>query len=411
MRLLYTILAAVAIILESGVSTWGDVEHGRTSFNELSASNTTGDTTHIRVGGSPNFDVFNDGGTFGIYGGNLGDVLVTFTNSAALANEFENGVAISSPLNAGFDNPFTPDGSAITTVDRWPDTGGYLVSMFHVTSGAETNVHSGAGYFPYAEGWLGGVFRNASNNSPLADAESSFAPGVSLADGTVIRQEAGITVVDLQTLTSGGVPASSSNGVLLACGGKNENNVASYASNPDGTFSVFNRDTTFPAGTEDDGIAFVFLPLGAVATAMADGLLPFGRFDANGSRILGQGLISAVRDGANDRWTIAVTGQTPGTGTLLVAKDEDDSDAGNNFVTARPSGSNWIVEHWDTSAGVSVEGEITGPAFSAAFLPDVGTIAVAGEPVPTLTEWGIIVLILGLALLAARRAGYAPAAA
>ena len=103
----------------------------------------------------------------------------------------------------------------------------------------------------------------------------------------------------------------------------------------------------------------------------------------------------------NDRWTVTVTGQTPNTGTLLVAKDEDDNFAADNFITARPSGSIWIVEHWDVDTNtVRVKTGLAGSAFSAVFLPDAGVIFPDSEIVPTLTEWGIILLILVLAVAA-----------
>ncbi len=165
---------------------------------------------------------------------------------------------------------------------------------------------------------------------------------------------------------------------------------------------MFNRDNLLNGTQEQDPIAFVYLPVGAVATGMSDDLLPLGRFDADGSRILGQGQIMAVRDGSNDRWTVTVTGQTPNTGTLLVAKDEDNNFAFDNFITARPSGSIWIVEHWDIDTDdVTVKTGLAGSAFSAVFLPDAGVILASSETVPTLTEWGMIVLMTLLAGAAA----------
>ncbi len=198
----YTCALSLAVILGGGTSVAATVEHGRTNYTETGSGNTF--TVHSREGGSAGFDVI---------GLNRGDVEVTFTGSADIPNEFSGGVAISSPLSANFNNLFTPDGHATTAVDR-NSAGNYLISTFHVTSGVETNVEVAVGYFKYSDGWLGGVFRNTSNGGPLADSVSSFAPGVSLAAGTVIDQGGGTTLVDLRAfrvLLADGVPASSAN--------------------------------------------------------------------------------------------------------------------------------------------------------------------------------------------------------
>src|SRR5262245_25077095 len=140
------------------------------------------------------------------------------------ADDATNGVLISCVAENGRNNDeFVYPGtnfctSAIDYSRTGDNAGGYFIPVFNSPTGAEYNINVSAAFFPYTN-WLGGFARNSGETNGGANDLFTGSPG--LLPGThFIENGGGRFTVNLMPL---GID-SRTDGVLLVCGGKNEDN-------------------------------------------------------------------------------------------------------------------------------------------------------------------------------------------
>lgn len=207
------------------------------------------------------------------------------------------------------------------------------------------NFNFAAGYFPYANGWLGGWLVNSTNGNNLVvtnTAYDTFIGNTNLALGTnVIPWGTGAVTVNL--LPFG---LSTSNAIMIAAGGKAEENFADSKPNPDGTWTVTCRDDQ-SGGSEDDPVAFVCIP-------MTNTMVVAGRFSANLNAAntqcnveLGNAPFSATHIGTGT-YFLTIPGVNPNNGVLIIAGDEDGPNNGDNLVSYAVTNGGWVVQTRDT---------------------------------------------------------------
>src|SRR5262249_9202148 len=141
------------------------------------------------------------------------------------------------------------------------------------------NFDFAAAYFPYAKGWFGGwlVNKGGTNNAIATNALSTlhWIGNTNMVLGTnVIPAGGGNIIVDLRQF---GLD-SRSNAIMIACGGKNEENYANSQTNLDGTWTVTTRDD-ISGKAESDPSAFVCVPL-------SNHMVVSGRFMGDGKAIM-----------------------------------------------------------------------------------------------------------------------------
>jgi len=321
------------------------IEHG--SLDIVQLNNTNNNQAHespavsitVKPGNTPDFVV---------RGHNKGDTDMAFSSNAS--QDPFNGVMLSSVTQNGRNN-FSGGGkngiSYATSHAEIAATGFYV--PVHATSGSietggtEYNMNLAAAWFPYADGWLGGHTRNATANGPVTSIYA--APSIRLASEFIDEPAAGISTVNLTARRSHGVPATSSNGVLLVTGGRNAATFAMARDNADGTFTVSamaNTAATTQAYTQDS-VAFAYIPTVAAGKGKVKAL---GRIQSDGSTEVGGGSFTVTKQGTG-QWLLTVAGQSDTTGTLIVSPEGGLPPADASPV---PNNTNNIISYqWESS--------------------------------------------------------------
>ncbi|EIP96941.1 putative phosphohydrolase [Opitutaceae bacterium TAV1] len=329
---------------------------GNVTVTQNDAANTASSITMtVEAGSSPGFATVTAGSS-------RGDYYVDFGH----ANDVATGVLIPTVTentrnNSAFGDAFGEFVATSASAPRASDTK-YYVAVFRAAQGDEVNVNFSAGFFPYNE-WLGGTFYNSANGGPITSVHAS--PGIEL--GTqVIDNRNGQFDVDLVDL--GG---SSSLGILLVAGAKNEDNYALSKANPDGTFRVFVHDNGVDSsGYEQDPFCFVYVPVTAVGNSP---VVALGRVNGDASTDLAAGNFTVVK-GPTGQWFLSIPGHTGATGVLLVSPEGGVGTNVDNTLTAQWDGAagHWIIESRDISGEVNIPGrqnlDAANDAFSFAFL-------------------------------------------
>ncbi|MEM9478775.1 MAG: hypothetical protein AAGA58_03840 [Verrucomicrobiota bacterium] len=242
----------------------------------------------------------------GFSSGNFGDYAVTLPGGlgvnegvliAAIA-ELESAATFpGQPTLAATDGLFTPNE--------------YSVSVFASVTGlnVEANADFAFAWFDHDD-WLCGTMRNATNNGPASSLIAST--GINL--GSEFIDPAGTGgEYDLDLTALNG---SSSDGILLVNGAKNEDNYALSRANNDGTFTIFCRDNFNDSFLENDPVNFVYLSKNDIGT---DGLVALGRIEQDSDVQVGGGTFTTI--GANGQILLQILGHSPETGTLLVSHE------------------------------------------------------------------------------------------
>ncbi len=131
-----------------------------------------------------------------------------------------------------------------------------------------------------------------------------------------------------------------SDGVLMVCGGKNEDNYASTGIKHDGSgWLVAVRDNGFDgSGTEQDPFNFVYIPYGTEGVTA-------GVITGCGGILNGTGDFS-VRQTVGGEYRLEIDEGRPGAGVLLV-NGSIDGYAMDNIVTYEGEGDGWLVQSRD----------------------------------------------------------------
>ena len=251
------------------------------------------------------------------------------------------------------------------------------------TGHGEREVNVAAAYFPFHQGWTGGRLTNIDNSTP----SWSFMGSENIELGSNLTQLPQGTITDTNLLVRPGgdwpvtdanrgvwnlgIPGEDSvlDGVLLVCGGKNEDNFAAASPWSDGSgWQILQKDNASGGtSTESDPLNFVYVPY-STANMVA------GRIHGNGSVLAGTGGFSATKL-ATGRIRLDITGHTPADGTLIVSSELEGHSI-DDFNTYEPEGDHWIIESRDLpGAGLS------GPSsaqFSFLFIPFINAPARPG---------------------------------
>lgn len=364
MKKIPSCLSALAVFASPGISL--ALEHGNLNVVQLNTTNNTQASPEpavaltIKPGATPNF---------GTRGHNRGDFDVSFSSNPG--QDCNNGVMITSVTQNGRNNVSGggPDGITYSNSMAELSANGFYIPVHAASGGAESvdgnpptlqlngggefNVNVAAAWFPYAEGWLGAHASAGSvNGGPLtADFRANplirIGAGLEFIDNSTSSPAVnGTATVNLTALQSHGVPATSSNGVVLTVGGKNEDNYSMSRDNADGTFTLTVKDNgQNGVGSEQDGVAFVYVPTAAAGRGHVKAV---GRIQSDGSSEVGGGNFTITKQGVG-QWLLTIPGQTDATGTLIVSADGGRPAAG---TTPNPNNVDNIVSHeWNQALG------------------------------------------------------------
>lgn len=243
----------------------------------------------------------------------------------------------------------------------WIATSGASVTYGGIdyASLGEDNVNVAVAYFPFSGGWTCASMRNLDNGLPMwaAIGSDDIVLGENLVRYPTSDEDPNLIVQKPQPtsgtpywnqvdgdraiweLTLPGVN-SITDGVLLVCGGKNENNYAMASPHLDGRgWQIAVSDNGSNAGnTECDPFNLVYVPY-ETENIVA------GRVSGRAGILSGTGDFSVTRL-YNGGHRLEIEGYTPADGTLLISSElewyNDD-----DIVTYEAEGDHWIVESRD----------------------------------------------------------------
>jgi hypothetical protein len=310
-----------------------------------------------------------------------------------------NGVVISSVAQLSRDNSAAGDafGNFFATAGVNDGSTNYFIPLHRagdevangVAAGTEVNINIAAGFFPYSQGWIGGVTQNTA-------ASIIGSPGIGIGTGEEV------------TIVSGGImnialpnTNSVSDGVLLAVSAENASHYAQVSIDGAGGWNVYSHSSTAAgAATTTNDIAFVYIPESRVGVILDTldqagnapwGVVALGRIAGDGTILDGAGnfIISSPEAG---KYIITLTNESANLdyATLLLTPGGGETLNIDNFVSYERVGNTWVVETRDlTSLGLEGVGSETAFQFAA--------LAVIPEPATPLMA------IAGLSLVALRR--------
>jgi len=226
-------------------------------------------------------------------------------------------------------------------------------------SGLERDVNVGVAYFPFEQGWTCGRVETYNNNT------TNWA----LIGSTNIKLGANLTQlpqgdIDLALLQRVGGPTapywgnpeefrgiwnleipgvdSISDGILLVCGGKNEDNYAAASPRRDGSgWQISVQGSGTSGGTESDPWNFVYVPYST--ENIVAGRISNKNGITTGTRDAGGNYTFSVISNAPGTVRLDIPGYTPADGTLIVST-ENEWYNNDDFTTYKPFGSSWLIQ-------------------------------------------------------------------
>ena len=367
MRRNFIAASSAAICLTGGLPA---IEFGNLEVIQNNTSNRTLTETlpavsvSVAAGSTANFN---------FTGANRGDIDVTFGNP----NDAANGVIITAISENGRDNsltdmsvlPDTPMPPGLQYANAFSELGGganlgrFFIPIANSPAGAEFNINVAAAYFPFSEGWLGGHSQNSTGANGGVQNVLTATSGISI--GTHFFDNAsGSFTINLSSLTSFGVPATSQNGVLLVTGHKNEDNYALSGDNANGSFQVRLKDNGVSgAGTERDPIGFVYVP---VVTAGPDLVSAVGRIQSDGSAEISGGTFTVTK--LTGSFTpVATTADTTELGFGIVVADATGIAVGQSVAGAGIPANTKVVAITGTTVTVNNAATATASTVAVTF--------------------------------------------
>ena len=337
--------------------------------------------------GSPAFEItrVTNGSLTVLSTGNGGDLELTLADSGGTLASSNDGFALISTSENGRVLPGDTAVTYATTAMRrfggpgtWDDKMAIIMSPSPV--GGEFNVNTNFAYFPQSE-FIGGHFDDASTTDETnLDATGGLVYGANFLD-----VNDGTYLVDYTYPVSGSIDGRT-DGILLACSAKNEDNYAMTRVNVgnaynDGSFQILDRDNgndgdgATPA-FENDDVSWVYLPIGDPSAAA------LGRIDNEGDTIIGSGAYTVTNTRPGE-WFLSVDGYAPSRATLIVTGAGDSQAGEDNIVTFEAgtlsSVDGWYIQSRDIPS-MDLEGlGVDAPAFSfAVFVPEPTSTALCG---------------------------------
>ena len=297
-------------------------------------------------------------------GSNRGDYNIQIGSSAT--DDVAGGVLISTVNQNGRDNgEATPAAGVVHygTAMLDGDASGYWVPMADsglsatYAGGTEYNFNFASGYFSYADGWLGGWFRNAAGTNGGVNDLLTGHPSLQI--GThVINAGGGKTTIDLRSL---GIN-SQTGGVLLVNGAKNEDNFALSQANANGTWTIYCKDNGADGTSyEQDYVSFVYVPL-------SNTQLVTGKFLGNLTNAMQSSPYTVTKTGTG-LYHLEIAGYTSSQGVLLLSPDGGTTSNNDNIVTYQANGTGWDILSMDLPNSTPEDVAATDPVASFTFIP------------------------------------------
>lgn len=319
---------------------------------------------------------------FSVPTGNRGDYDVTI--GASNADDVAGGILITAVSQNGRNNNAFGDTTGFTLATSAVEVSGgrYFIPVHSAQQGNEFNINVAAAYFPYADGWTGGISRVTTNGGPITSLLSS--PNLNL--GTEFVDVGG----GRADLVLPGVD-SRVDGILLVNGGKNEDNYALSRPSADGsTFQMAVKDNgSNGSALEQDPVAFVYIPKNTPGLTM--GRISGGNDPTEGTEGGAGALLSSgdftIRTTAIGRYQLDIAGQSATSGVLIISAEGMDNLNVDNIVTYQANGSGWEIQTRDlTGSSAVVPGlqEVNQPeaVFNFVFIPFAGAPANPGTALP-----------------------------
>ena len=335
-------LLSVVLLVSGSLATCAvaQVQHGGIDVVEIDANNNATSVELTRTGSVGDWQIVPETS-------NRGDYTVDFGTGA----DNTLGVLIVGPNEAGRSEPSVSNDPYYATVATETSNGGYFISTHETPTGIEANFNVALAYFPLADGWLAGAAYNSSNNATLTSLTGS--PGLSLVTESTMLGS-GLEIVDrtsskgLYELNFEGLDLRR-DGVLLACGAKNEDNRVAINVGIDGRATLNCIDNGAESGGENDPAAFVFIPQGTPGVVM-------GRVTGSGRKLFAQGNFNVAYQ-STGTYRLTIPGQNPTTGTLIVTPHTElDGLTVDNVVYVIPQANYWLIETRDiASSGLTLQ--------------------------------------------------------
>ena len=282
------------------------------------------------------------------------------------------------------------------------DRAGSNQTVTGYTAGTAMNANVAAAYFPFSEGWKGGVGYASSNDGPIntffGTPGITFDPLVGVGNAANVRpnyfngftRAADPNAVPPITAVPVGINNDSfpehaysptagvanghhyvsipevtdtrQQGILLAMHAKNEDNFATVSPTADGAGWHLNTRSNngtnngdSPNQGENDPFSFVFVPLGTPNVTMGS-MWGASTVDDGSSGHSGDP-VAIIKSGSNfsvtrlaapnGRFRLTIDGQTPSSGTLIVQSHSNLTGTGglpaDNNVTYTPDNDGWII--------------------------------------------------------------------
>jgi hypothetical protein len=306
---------------------------------------------------------------------NRGDYVVRIGSS--LEDDLLNGVHIVSIAENGrqngaqlnFHTPAMGYGQTHAWIALFTTSLGYA----GYAGGDEDNVNVGVAYFPFSGGWIGGRALNLNNNGDIWVVHGS---------GPVVLNETLVSAAGMNRpypfsgslfaatakgawkLTIPGVD-SLRDGVLIVCGGKNEDNYASASPHFDGSgWMITTHDNGVNgASWEQDPFNYIYIPY--ETPGIAAGVIWGSGGVLNGTKNF------KIKFESAGTYRLSIDGHSPKTGTLLVCSGPG-SYSDDNIITYQPDGNDWLIQTRDllidNGTTYSVQTNLY-EAFTFAFIP------------------------------------------
>ncbi len=355
-----------AVLGATASAALGQVQHGIMNVVENDGGNTPASVTVTRAeGGDGAWIVIGDDGTDN---SNRGDYVPDF--GTAMDNAM--GILMTSVYQLSrVEKSVGPDPYFATVAAARSGSGRYFAAVNNSPVGNEVNYNIALGYFPIADGWVAGAAYNAQNGGVITELVGhpeivltnpfdGLDPATAFEDFSNGTFNLRIDGYDLRR-----------DGVLLVCGGKNEDNYASFGIGIDGSATIYCHDNGANGTSyEQDPVAFVFVPAGTPNVVM-------GRITGSAQKLFHQGDFTIENFDAqnvNGTFRLTIAGETPSTGTLLVAPvNEGSGNTIDNPIWVEPDGDGWKLESRDLT-GMGLQNLGTGDvAFHFVFFKNTGT--------------------------------------
>ena len=319
-------------------------------------------------------------------------VSLGFKASPATIATPADGVMIATVAQNGGRMRDTPGAEPIYATAEAPSDSGFGgvrggLAVGETLDGSESTARVAAAFFPYTDsrdgkvGFTAGIVRDAaeSDSDPFVPAEISISNSVY---GSAVVE----TVADGVYNLSIGDRDSQTDGLLLAVGGANNNNVVGAAPQADGSWAVAVRENRARGGDEDfTASAFNYVYLDAENTEGLTGGYVTG-FDATEAAELGiaVGDFALIREGVGD-YRLSLPSDTPEDGVLLLTNaetmllaDQSTVTAANYYLTYEADGPDFLIQMRQLVEGAAptpVDGD-----FTFAFVGYDGRLAATPEP-------------------------------